>query len=151
LYRGINDFKKVYQPISNIVKDEESDLFTGSHNILDRWRKYFSQLFIVYEVRQTDLHTAEPLVPDPSAFEVEMAILKKNKGQKSPGIDPNPAELITTGCRTIRSAIHKHFKSIWNKQELPMEGRESIILPIYKNSDKTDCSNHRDIFCISNI
>jgi len=81
LYRGINDFKKGYQPISNIVKDEKSDLFTGSHNILARWSKHFSQLFIVHEisnVRQTDLHKAEPLVPDPNAFEVEMTI-KKNK------------------------------------------------------------------------
>jgi len=54
-------------------------------------------------------------VPDPRAFEVEMAIKKKKRRQKSPGIDPNPAELITTGCRTIRFAIHKHFNSIWNK------------------------------------
>ena len=27
LYRGINDFKKGYQPSSNIVKDEKGDLF----------------------------------------------------------------------------------------------------------------------------
>jgi hypothetical protein len=30
----------------------------------------------VNDVMQTEIHTAEPLVPEPSAFEVEMAIGK---------------------------------------------------------------------------
>jgi hypothetical protein len=40
----------------------------------------------VKDVRQTEIHTAEPLVPEPSASEVEMAI-EKLKRHKSPGID----------------------------------------------------------------
>jgi hypothetical protein len=31
LYRGINDFKKGYQPRSNIVKDKKGDLVTDCH------------------------------------------------------------------------------------------------------------------------
>ena len=45
------------------------------------------------EVRQTEIHTAEPLVPEPSACEVQLAIEKLNS-LKSPGIDQIPAELI---------------------------------------------------------
>jgi len=30
----------------------------------------------VYDVRQTEIHTEEPLVPEPSPFEFEMAIEK---------------------------------------------------------------------------
>jgi len=44
-----------------------------------KWRKYFSQLLKVHgvnNVRQTELHTAEPLVHEPSAFEFELAIEK---------------------------------------------------------------------------
>ena len=44
LYRGINDFKKRYQPRCNIVKDEKGDLVADSHSIVDRWRNYFCQL-----------------------------------------------------------------------------------------------------------
>jgi len=36
MYRGINEFKKVYQPRTNIVKDEMGDLVTESHRILAR-------------------------------------------------------------------------------------------------------------------
>ena len=77
MYRGINGFKKGYQPRTNIVNVEKFDLVADSHSILARWRNHFSQLLHidgVIDVRQTELHTAEQLVPEPSAFEVEMAI-----------------------------------------------------------------------------
>ena len=38
LYRGINDFKKGYQPRTTIVKDEKGDLVADSHSIMARWR-----------------------------------------------------------------------------------------------------------------
>jgi UDP:flavonoid glycosyltransferase YjiC (YdhE family) len=69
LYRGINDFKKGYQPRTNIVKDEQGDLVVDSHSMLARWRNYFSQILNVHgvkDVRQAEIHTAELLVPEPS-------------------------------------------------------------------------------------
>jgi len=59
-------------------------LVADPHGIVARWRKYFSQLFNEHgakDVAQTEIHTAEPLVPEPSASEVEMAIDKLKKSQ----------------------------------------------------------------------
>jgi len=145
LYRGIKDFKKGYKPRINIVKDEKVVLVADSHSILARWRKYFSQLLNVHgvnNVRQTKIHTAEPLVPEQSAFEVKLA-LEKLKSHRSPGTDQIPAELIKPGSRTIHYEIHILIIYIWNKEELPEEWKQSIIVPIYKNGDKTGCSNYR--------
>jgi hypothetical protein len=50
LYRGINYFKKGYQPRNNIVKNEQGDLLVDSHSILARWRNYFSQVLNVHGV-----------------------------------------------------------------------------------------------------
>jgi hypothetical protein len=36
--------------------------------------------------------------------------------------------------------IHKLINSIWNKEELPDQWKEPIVLPIYKKGDKTDCA-----------
>jgi hypothetical protein len=139
--------KRGYQPRTNVVKDEKGDLVADSHSILARWRNHFSQLLNIHrvnDVRQTEVHMEEPLVSEPSAFEVEMAI-EKLKSHKSPGIDQIPAELIKAWGRIIPSEIHKHFISIWNKEELPEEWKESVIVPIYKKGDKTVCSNYRGI------
>ena len=76
MYRGISHFKKGYQARTNIVKDEKHDSVMDYHNILARWRNHFSQLLNVHgvnDVRQTEIHTAEPMVPEPSAFDNEMA------------------------------------------------------------------------------
>ena len=102
------------------------------------WKNCFSQLLNVHgakDVRQEEIHPAEPLVPELSAFEVELAI-EKLKNHKSPGIVQVPAELIKAGGRTIRCAIHKFIISIWNKEELPEEWKGSIILPIHKRGIK---------------
>jgi hypothetical protein len=40
MYRGINGFERGYQPINNLVKDENGDLLADSHNILNRWKYY---------------------------------------------------------------------------------------------------------------
>jgi hypothetical protein len=47
--------------------------------ILNRWKNYFSQLLNVHnfsDVRQIEVHTAEPLVPGPSRLQVEIAAAK---------------------------------------------------------------------------
>jgi hypothetical protein len=76
-------------------------------------------------------------------------VIEKLKRHKSSGIDQIPAEVIKAGGTTIHSEIHKLINSIWNKEELPEQWKESIIVPIYKNSDKTDCSNYRGISLLS--
>jgi hypothetical protein len=65
----------------------------------------------VNDVKQTEIHTAEPLVPESSDSEVEMAI-EKLKRHKSPDIDQIAAELIKSGGRTICSEIHNLINSI---------------------------------------
>jgi len=62
-------------------------------------------MFVGYDIRQTEIQTAEPLVPMPIAFATEMAIEKLNRNI-SPSTDQIPAELIKAGGRTIHSEIH---------------------------------------------
>jgi hypothetical protein len=131
LYRRINEIKRGCQPRNNLVKD--GDLLPGSQNILNRWRKYFTQLLNVHvsDVRQIEVYTTEPLVPGPSHLEVEIAVAKLKK-YKLPGSDQIPAELIQAGGEILLSVIHKLINSILNKEGLPNQWKESIIVPIHK-------------------
>jgi hypothetical protein len=141
LHRGINEFKRDYQPKSNLMKDENGDLLADSH-ILNKCKNYFSQLLNVHrvsDVRQIEIHTAESLVPDSSPFEAEIAIAKLKK-YKPPVSDQIPADMIQAG-----GEIQELINSICNKEELPDQWKESVVLQIHKKGDKTDCSNCRGI------
>jgi hypothetical protein len=88
-----------------------------------------------------DIHTAEPLVPEPSLDEVEIGI-GKLKSYKSPGTDNIPAELIKARGETLCYEIHRLIFCTGNKEELPQQWKESIIVPIYKKGNRTDCNNY---------
>jgi hypothetical protein len=45
------------------------------------------------------------------------------------------AELIQAEGETLLSKIHKLLNSIWNKNELPDQWKESIIVPIHKKGE----------------
>jgi hypothetical protein len=62
-----------------LVNDENGDLLADSHSILNK-QNYFSQLLNVHrvcDVRQIEIHRADPLVPQPSLFEGEIAVVEK--------------------------------------------------------------------------
>ena len=68
-----------YQPRTNVVENEKVGLVSDSYSIGSVWTNYFSQLLNVHgvnDIRHTEIHTAEPLVFEPSAFEFELAITK---------------------------------------------------------------------------
>jgi hypothetical protein len=56
-----------------------------------------------------------------------------------------PSELIQAGGEILVSMIHKLINSVWNKEELPDQCKESIIIPVHKKGDKTDCNNYHGI------
>jgi hypothetical protein len=133
--------------INSAWEQIRENLLADSRNILNRWLNYLSQLITVHNVSddwQTEVHTVEPLVPGPNHLEVKTAIAKSKK-YKSPCSDQIPAELIQAGGETLLSAIHELIISIWNNEELPDQWKESIIVPIHKKSNKTNCNNYHEI------
>jgi len=54
-----------------MVKEETGGLLSDSHNIMNRWKKCFCQLPNIRginNVRHTEMHTDEPLVPQPGTY-----------------------------------------------------------------------------------
>jgi hypothetical protein len=64
-------------------------------------------------------------------------------------ITSNPADLIEEGGEVLLSEIHRLINSLWSKEELLEQWTESLILPVHKNGDKTDCNNYRGISLLS--
>jgi hypothetical protein len=64
----------------------------------------------ISDVRQTEIHTAELLLSEPSPFEGEIALAKLKK-YKLPGSDQILAEVIQDGGETSQSQIHNLINS----------------------------------------
>jgi hypothetical protein len=60
----------------------------------------------------------------------------KFKMYKSPDTDHIPAELIKAGGEMLGSEICKLNRSVRNKEVLPQQWKETIIVPIYEKGDK---------------
>jgi hypothetical protein len=101
------------------VKDENGDLLADFPHFEQAEELLLSVFECIHsDVRQIVLHTAEPLIPDLSPFEVDIAIAKL-KRCKSPVNDQIPAELTQTRGEILCSESHKLINSFWNKEEFP--------------------------------
>ena len=80
--------------------------------------------------------------------EVEEAIrsLKKNK---SPGSDGITAEMLQAGGEKLAREIHKLCNKAWQEGTIPKKWGKSILVPIPKKGDLSECSNYRTISLIS--
>jgi hypothetical protein len=80
------------------------------------------------DIRHIKIHTAQPLVPDPSPFDINIVVAKLKKF-KSPGSDQIPAG---------GSVIHKLrvIDFVWNKVKLPDQWKESITVPVHRRAIK---------------
>ncbi|XP_055384167.1 uncharacterized protein LOC129613882 [Condylostylus longicornis] len=115
-----------------------------------RWKEHFDELLNrqVNENCVDDnneiLYYAENIVQHPTLVETKEAI-KKLKNGKAGGEDNLTAELIKYGGEELHKQLHELILSIWNTETLPTEWMDSIIFPIHKKGDKTDCNNYRGI------
>jgi len=58
------------------------------------------------DVTQTNIHIAEPVVIEPSIFDLQMAT-EKPKRHKSPRIDHSPTELIPAAVHTVICVVYE--------------------------------------------
>jgi hypothetical protein len=72
------------------------------------------------------MRTAGPLVPEPSSFEVDIAI-EKLKRYKPPDIYQISAKPIQAGGNTLRYQIRILINSVWNKEELPQQWKADDV------------------------
>jgi hypothetical protein len=85
-------------------------------------------------------------VPEPNAFEVEIAIAKSRK-YKLPSSALYPAELIQAGDETFWSEVHKLILFGVRKNGLT-KGRR-LLYQFTRRVDETECSNYTGISLLS--
>jgi hypothetical protein len=59
--------------------------------------------------------------------------------------------LIKVGGETLCSETHKLIHSIWNKEELSQQWKESVVILVREKGDKTDCNSYQGISLLSTV
>jgi hypothetical protein len=107
------------------MNDENGDLLADSHNILNRWKNYFSRLLNVHnisDVRHTEVHAAGP-----SRLGDEIANAKFKK-YKSPDSNEIPAELIQPGGETSHGLRSKNSLILFGIRKNCLISGKSLLL-----------------------
>nr|KAG5698578.1 hypothetical protein BaRGS_027089 [Batillaria attramentaria] len=68
---------------------------------------------------------------------------------KAAGPDEIPAEAIKADTETAVNMLHSLFSKIWEKEEVPAQWKEGIVIKLPKKGDHRDCSNYRGIMLLS--
>ena len=93
----------------------------------------------------TPMSTQEP--QDILYSEVEaICSLKRNK---IPGLDGITAEMLQAGGKQLTPEIHKLCNKLWQESTIPKEWDKSILMPIPKKGNLSECANYRTISLIS--
>ena len=136
------------------VKTTDGQVIKSASQLLDEWRKYFSNLLNAPPVTQTtNIPPAEQdLIINEGDFtmeELNMAIKKLNN-YKAPGIDCSiTAEAIKHGGDPLKERLLKLVNIVKSGLTPPSEWIKNIIVPLPKKGDKTKMNNYRGISLMS--
>jgi hypothetical protein len=61
------------------------------------------------------------------------------------GTDGIHPELIKYGGNKLLNRMYELVRQIWDKQRIPEEWKETIIVPVHKRGDREMCENYRGI------
>lgn len=154
-YRKIRFFKKGFTPNPFGVKNKEGVVVTENLQVLQRWSEYFCELLNVEgqnntmgEENEDTYYHVQPKIETPTREEVKEAI-KTLKNNKAPGKDEISAELLKKGGDVVIDKMWELIQKVWDKEEMPNDWQEAIVVPIHKKGDKEDCSNFRGISLLS--
>ena len=155
VYSLIKMLRRKFTPRISVIQDQDGKILQSQDEIIQQWTKYCSSLYKDHgggDSMARDLEMIAPTsIEEPQNIlysEVEEAIrtLKRNK---SPGSDGITAEMIQAGGEQLVRQIHLLCNKAWNESTIPEEWSKSILVPVPKKGDLSQCANYRTISLIN--
>jgi len=80
--------------------------------------------------------------------ELELAISKLRRG-KAAGEDGCINEILKNGGEALKISLLTLFQKFWETEQIPTDWARGIIVPIYKDGDRSNPDNYRGITLLS--
>ena len=146
-----------FQQTDKPVMDKNGNPLTTTKEQLKRWAEHFRELLNCPSPDSPpDIPSAETELPiscyKPSKAEIKKAIMTLRSG-KAAGPDEITVEAIKADIMTAVKMLYSLFSKIWEKEEVekeevPAQWKEGIIIKLPKKGDLRDCSNCRGIMLL---
>ena len=154
-YNLVKILRRKYIPKLTVIRSQNGTMIQSKEDIMQRWTQYCSALYEDKgggENMVKELERITPSSEDNSGGilygEIEDAITKLKKN-KSPGTDEITAEMLQAGGEQLVHKIHELCNRAWKEEIIPEQWGRSILVPIPKAGDLSDCSNYRTISLIN--
>ena len=135
------------------VKDKDGKPLSTVEEQLKQWIEHFRELLnrpapeLLPDIPPEE--TEQPIsCKKPTKAEIKKAIMTLRNG-KAAGLDGIPAEAIKADIETMTSVLHSLFSKIWEKEEVPAQWTEWIVIKLPKKGDLRDCNNYQGIMLLS--
>ena len=142
LYMITKKLANKFQQTEKTVGDKNGNQLTTTEEQLTRWAEHFREL-LNWPAPETppDVQPAEEELDincsKPSKSEIKKAIMSLKNG-KAAGPDEIPAEAIKADMETATNMLYSLFSKIWEREEIPAEWKEGILIKLPKKGDLTD-------------
>jgi hypothetical protein len=77
----------------------------------------------------------------PSKAEIRKTIMTLKNG-KAAGLDDIPAEVIKSDMKTATNMLHSLFSKIWEREKVPAQWKEGIVIKLPEKGYLRECSNY---------
>ena len=123
-----------------VIKDENDSVMVNSEAVLKRWKEYFEKLMNKENNRDPRTEEAEVVNKDINCIsreKVKNALRRMKKG-KAVGPDELPVEVWKCMGEMGIEFLTRLFNRLLVGKWMPEEWR-SVLIPIYKNKEDTQC------------
>ena len=162
LWKGVNLIRGKGSKTTNITSLEvEEETVTGDKNIAEALNSFFVNVgpSLSKELPESQntyagylqYSTHIAFTFDGVSENDTLKLLCSLKESKSTGPDKINARLVKDSAEVICPTLTKSFNSSLQQGIFPEDLKNATISPIYKNGDKSDCSNYRPISVLSNV
>ena len=149
LFKKMRDTKATFHAKKGTIKDRNSMDLTEAEDIKKRRQECTEELY-KKDVHDPDNHDGviTHLEPDILECEVKWALesITKNKASSGDGI---PEELFQILKDDAVKVMHSICQQIWKTQQWPQDWKRSVLNPIQRKGNATECSNYYTIALIS--
>ena len=154
-YSLLKMLRKEFVPRLNVIRNQQGTMLQSKDEIKQRWTQYCSSLYKDTGGGDRMVQELEDIAPPGGSDEVDIlysevqAAIRVLKQNKSPGSDGIIAEMIQAGGEPLARQIHMLCNKAWREGTIPEEWGKSILIPIPKKGDLSNCSNYRTISLIN--